>query len=199
MSHGRDTAPKPYGTVAGFATADELLAATQAVVNAGYKKLDAYSPVPVHGLADVMNFKDFRLHYGALAGGLTGATVGMSLQAITGGALTRIGIELPPMWNYAHNTGGKPLFSWPMFIPVMFECTILLTAFAVVGGLFALCGLPKPHHPIFNAEAFHRASQDRYFLCVEATDPRYAPDQVASLMHEMGAESVEHVMTSEGY
>lgn len=195
MSHGRDTTPKPYGTVAAFRTPEELLEATQAARRAGYKEMDAYTPVPVHGLTDIMGFKDNRLHYGALAGGTAGFVLGVGLQTFTSGVFT--GTWQP--WAYAHNVGGKPLLSWPMFIPVTFECVILLTAFAVVGGLFALCGLPKPHHPVFNAEAFSRASQDRFLLCIEAQDPRYAKDQVERLMKEYGAESVEHVMTSEGY
>ncbi len=120
-------------------------------------------------------------------GGLAGATGGMALQIWTS------------VYAYAHNTGGKPLISWPMFVPVAFECTILLTAFSVLGAMFGLCGLPKPHHPVFNASFMHRASQDKFVLCIEASDPRYDKDAAMALLRETEAESVEHVMTSEGY
>ena len=91
------------------------------------------------------------------------------------------------------------MISWPMFFPVLYECTILFAAFGATFGMIALCGLPKPHQPIFNAESFARASQDRFVLCIEAEDALYEEKAVTQFLENAGAESIESVMTTEGY
>lgn len=187
MSHGRDTSPKPYGFVASFESAEALLAAAKKANAAGYRSVDAYSPIPVEGLTDAIGWDDNLLGWLVFGGGLTGIGVGLSLE----------------WWvstmAYAHNVGGKPLFSLPAFLPVFYECTILFSAFAATFGMLALNGLPRPHHPIFNSEAGQRASQDVFALCIEASDPLFDKDKVKSFMDSLGADKVEYVETSEGY
>lgn len=187
MSHGRDTSPKPYGVVAEFLDADALLTAAKKTREAGYRNVDAYSPVPVHGLTDAIGFDDSRLSWHVFGAGLTGALVGLGLQVWTSTTA------------YRHLVGGKPFISLPMFFPVLYECTILFAAGAATVLMFKLNGLPKPHHPVFNAKAMDRASSDRYVLCVEATDPNYNEEELVSFFRSVGAESVETVRTSEGY
>jgi len=178
---------KQYGVLGSFTTPEDLLAATQKASDAGYRKMEAYSPIPIDGLTEALKYDDSRLGWITFGGGLTGL-------------LTGIGLEI---WSstqaYAHNVGGKPLISWPMFFPVMYECTILFAAFGATFGMIALCGLPKPHQPIFNAESFARASQDRFVLCIEADDAIFDMKTTTEFLKSLGAEDVEEVMTSEGY
>ncbi len=187
MSHGRDTSPKPYGVVASFDSPERLLAAAKKANAAGYKKLDAYSPIPVEGLVEAIEWDDVRLGWLVFGGGLTGIAGGLALE----------------WWSstiaYAHNVGGKPLFSLPAFLPVFYECTILFSAFAATFGMLALNGLPRPHHPIFNSEAGVRSSQDVYALCIEAEDPLFEKQKVSQFLESLGADKVEYVETSEGY
>ena len=178
---------RPYGVVGSFTTPEALLAATQKASDSGYRKMEAYSPIPIEGLVEALKFEDNRLGWLVFGGGVTGAAAGAGLE----------------VWSstlaYAHNVGGKPLISWPMFFPVLYECTILFAAFGATFGMIALSGLPKPHQPIFNAESFARASQDRFVLCIEADDAKYDEATVTAFLKEQGAESVESVMTTEGY
>ncbi len=187
MSSGRDTSPKPFGVVASFANPELLLEATRRASEAGYRRMDAYTPIPVEGLTDYLKFKDSRLGWITFLGGITGGSIGLWLEWWTSTSA------------YAHNSGGKPLMSWPMFFPVMYEATILFAAFGATFGMIALCGLPRPHQPVFNAEAMARASQDRFILCIEADDPNYDEKKISEFMKDLGAEEVESVMTTEGY
>lgn len=187
MSHGRDTSPKPYGVVAEFLSPEAALEAARKTRAAGYRKLDAYTPVPVHGMTEAIGFDDSRLSWLVFGAGLTGAAVGLGLEVWTS------------VVQYRHLVGGKPFLSWPMFFPVLYECTILFAAGAATFAMFGLNGLPKPHHPLFNSKAMDRASSDRYVLCVEADDPNYDEDQVVGHFQSLGAASVERVRTSEGY
>lgn len=177
----------PYGVVGSFVTPEELVEATEKAWQAGYKKMDAYTPIPVEGLTDALRYDDVRLGWITFFGGLAGCVTGLGLE----------------IWSstlaYAHNVGDKPLISWPMFFPVLYECTILFAAFGATFGMLGLSGLPKPHQPIFNAEVMNRASQDRFVLCIEAKDPNYDEAAVRKFMKDAGAEEVETVMTSEGY
>lgn len=179
--------PEPYGVVGSFTTPEGLLAATQKASDKGYRKMEAYSPIPVEGLTDALKFKDNRLGWVVFLGGIVGGCSGLALE----------------VWSstqaYAHNVGGKPLISWPMFFPVLYECTILFAAFGATFGMIGLCGLPKPHQPIFNAESFARASQDRFVLCIEAQDAMYDESEVRAFLEEQGAEDIESIMTTEGY
>ncbi|MCU0316879.1 MAG: DUF3341 domain-containing protein [Fimbriimonadaceae bacterium] len=201
MSHGRDTSPKPYGVVAEFETPEQLLEATKAARQAGYRDMDAYSPIPVHGVCEAMEHKDERLGWIVFAHGVLGFLVGYGLQIWTSNNFT-----LPFDWagewglnGYAHNVGGKPLMSIPAFFPPAYELTILFAAFSAGLGMFALNKLPKPHHPVMNAACMIRASQDRFILCIEATDPRYDEAKVEEFLKTLNPLSTERVMTSEGY
>lgn len=170
-----------HGIVAEFTDAEPLLAAAHRAREAGYTKMDAYSPFPIHGLSDAIGFRDIRLPWLIFLGGLGGAFGGFALQYYTS------------VIDYPWNVGGKPLLSWPQMIPIIFECTILLAALTAVGGMLALNGLPEPYHSIFNAKNFERASQDRFFLCIEATDPKFDTTETAAFLRSTGAVEVSEV------
>ncbi len=201
MSHGRDTSPKPFAVVAEFGTADALLEAAKQTRAAGYRDMDAYSPIPVHGLTDVMEWHDDKLGWVVFLHGCLGFTLGYFMEWWTSGGvqISNTALQVNGLNPYPMNVGGKPLFSIPAFFPPAYELTILLAAFGAVFGMLAFNGLPKPHHPLFNAACMNRASSDRYILCVEATDPRYDEDAVVDFMRTLEPLSVERVMTSEGY
>lgn len=201
MSHGRDTSPKPFGVFAEFDNADALLEAAQKVKEAGYRDIDAYSPIPVHGLTDVMEWKDDKLGWVVFFHGIAGFSLGMFLQWWTsaGPPVSNTALQVNGLLPYPMNVGGRPEISLPSFFPPAYELTILLAAFGAVFGMLAFNGLPKPHHPVFNAACMGRASSDRYILCVEATDPRFDEIEVEAMMRTLNPLSVERVMTSEGY
>ena len=149
-----------YGLLAEFSSSDELLRAAERATAAGYRRLDAYSPMPIEGLAEAIGHERTRLPLVVLVGGLVGAATGYFMQ----------------YWmtmDYPMNIGGRPLRSWPAFIPVTFELTILFASLAAVLGMLALNGLPRPNHPLFAVPEFSLATQDKYFLCIETTDPQF--------------------------
>jgi hypothetical protein len=161
--HGHDEpqGPQPYGIVAEFDDPDDLVAAARLAYKEGYRKLDAYSPFAIHGLAEAIGMRKTKVGLFTLIMGLTGAATGFAMQAIGMG------------WHYPYLVGGKPYFSWPAFIVITFECMILFAAFTCGISMLVLNGLPRPHHPIFDAKNFDRASSDRFFLCIEADDDRF--------------------------
>lgn len=201
MSHGRDTSPKPYGVIAEFDNGEDLLTATKFMRENGYREMDAYSPIPVHGLTDVLEWKDDRLSWVVFLLGVTGFLSGYLLEWWTsaGPAVSNTALQVNGLLPYTHNVGGKPLASWPAFFPPAYELTILLAAFGATFGMLGLNGLPKPHHPVFNAESMQRASSDRFLLCVEAIDPRYDEEKVVELLAETKPLTIERIKTSEGY
>lgn len=170
-----------YGMVAEFKDEERILDAATRAHAEGYRRLDAFTPFPVHGMAEAIDFKDSILPWLIFLGGLSGAGGGFMLQVYCA------------MIDYPLNIGNRPLLSWPQFIPVTFECTILLASFAAVFGMIILNGLPRPHHPIFNARNFERASQDSFFLCIEATDPKYNATKTADFLRGLGAYAVSEV------
>jgi hypothetical protein len=167
--------------VAEFDTPEALIAAAERAREAGYKRMDAYSPFPVHGVSEAIGFRDVKVPWIVFAGGLVGAFTGYTLQWYTS------------VIDYPMNVGGKPLNSIPAFIPITFELTILFAAFGAVFGMLALNGLPKPYHSIFNTPGFERASQDRFFLAIEARDPGYEPEETRRFLESVGPLRVSEV------
>jgi hypothetical protein len=150
-----------YGLLAEFETPQAVLEATRRARLEGYKVMDAYTPYTVEGLASELGLSRTRVPFVVLMAGLVGASVGFLMQ----------------YWsmhvNYPFNVGGRPTNSWPVFIPIAFEVMILVASLAALFGMFFLNGLPQPSHPLFKMPRFARATQDRFFLCIEATDPKF--------------------------
>jgi hypothetical protein len=170
-----DSALDLYGVLAEFADAEALLTATRAAKDRGYTKLEAYTPFPVLGLAELLNVRGRRLPIIVLEGGIVGGGGGLLMQWYSA------------VVAYPLNVGGRPLASWPAFIPISFELTILVAAFTTVLGMFALNGLPQPYHPVFNVAEFAEASLDRFFLCIETADPRFDLEETRSFLTAQGA------------
>ena len=170
-----------YGLMAEFESPTELVEAARHAREAGYKKLDAYTPYPIEALSEALEIHDRRLPAVVLGGGILGALFGYGL------CYWCSVIEFPM------NIGGKPFHSAPAFIVPTFECTILFAAFAAVLGMLGLNGLPMPYHPVFNAERFALASRDRFFLCIEARDPKFDHDQTWAFLSSMAPNAVMDV------
>lgn len=170
-----------YGLMAEFRSPEALLHAAERASAQGFKRMDAYSPFPVEGLAEAMGVHDKRVALIVLIGGIFGCLGGFFLQ----------------YWNavihYPLNVGGRPLNSWPAFIPVTFEMTILFAALAAFLGVLALNGLPMPYHPVFNVDRFELASRNRFFLCIEADDPNFDRDGTWKFLESLGPDGVYQV------
>jgi Protein of unknown function (DUF3341) len=174
--------PAIYGLMAEFETSHALVEAARKAHDEGYRKMDAYSPVPIEELHDAMHMHDERLPKMVLIGGILGGLGGYSLQYWASNIA------------YPLNVGGRPLHSWPMFIPVTFETTILAAALSAVLGMLALNGLPMPYHPVFNVEAFRKtASSTGFFLCIEATDPRFDPARTRLFLEGLHPKAINEV------
>lgn len=152
-----------YGLVAEFDSAERLFHACEKTRDAGFTKTDAYTPFPIEHLEEALGQKPTLLQWIIFLGGLAGAAGGFGL------------CYWVSVIEYPMNIGGRPFFSWPSFIPVTFECMVLLASFTAVFGMIGLNGLPQPYHPIFNAKNFERASVDRFFIVIEAEDPKFDP------------------------
>jgi hypothetical protein len=168
-------APDVYGVLGEFASAETLLEAARLAQEAGYRRIDAYSPFPVEGLADALGAGRTRLPFVVLMGGIAGGALGYLMQWYCAVAA------------YPLNIGGRPTHPWPAFIPVTFELTILGAALAAVLGMLALNGLPRPHHPLFNVPEFSLASQNRFFLCIEARDKQFDLTRASEFLDHTGA------------
>lgn len=151
----------PWGLAARFGSEDALLEATKAAYLAGYRKMDAYSPVPVEGLAQALGHRRTIMPLIVLLGGIAGGVGGYFMQWYS------------MVVDYPYNVGGRPFHSWPSFIPVTFELTVLCAAIAGVFGMLFLNGLPRFHHPIFATPGIERATVDQYFLCIESRDDQW--------------------------
>ena len=173
--------PSSYGLMAEFDNPHDLLTAVQQARADGYRRMDAYTPFPVEGLAEAFAFRRTWVPFITLLGGLAGAIGGYLLQYY----LMAV--------DYPINVGGRPLNSWPSFIPVTFELTVLLAALAAVLGMLALSGLPTPYHPVFNVPRFALATRDRFFLCIEATDPQFDSEATKHFLERSGAREVVEV------
>jgi hypothetical protein len=175
--------PRPpiYGVMAEFDTPDELVAAAHRTRQAGYRRLDAYTPYPVEGLADALHFHDNRLQIIVLIGGIVGGLTGYLMQYYAA------------VISYPLNIGGRPMHSWPSFIIVTFELTILFAAFAAVFCMLALNHLPMPYHPVFNVYEFVGASRNKFFLVIEARDPQYKEDATIDFMETLNPREVHEI------
>ncbi len=179
---GTPSAAAPlHGLAAEYASQEQVLAAAKAAKQAGYRAMDAYSPYPVEGLDEAIGQQPSKLGYLVLAAALAGAFLGYFMQWYAT-------VEFYPL-----NVGGRPLHSWPNFIVVTFEVTVLLSALTAAFGMLALNGLPRPYHAIFNTPGFERATRDRFFLCIEADDPKFEPTATRTFLEGTGPLAVTEV------
>jgi hypothetical protein len=173
--------PPLYGVMAEFESPADLVAAARRVYAAGYRRINGYSPYPIEELSEAIGFTRTSLPLIVFIGGLLGGLGGFFMQ---------YWIEVI---NYPINVGGKPYNSWPAFIPITFETTVLSAAFAAVLGMLVLNKLPQPYHPVFNVPNFALATRDRFFLAVEANDPKFHHDEVVALLKSLNALEVNDV------
>ena len=182
MSAHSSTETTPYyGLMAEFDSTQALLDAAHKVREAGYTRTDAYSPMPIHGVAEALGMKERKVAPIILMGGITGMIIGYGLQYWT------------TVVDFPMNIGGRPLHAWVSFIPPTFEVTILLSAFAAVFGMLILNGLPQPYHPVFNAKRFSLASKSSFFLAIESADPRFDAEKTKAFLESLNPREVVHV------
>jgi hypothetical protein len=170
-----------YGLLAEFDNPTALVAAAHHAKDAGYRRMDAYTPFPIEELTDVLPFRRSRLPLIVLLGGIIGGLSGYFMQYYAS------------VIGYPLNIGGRPMHSWPAFIPVTFEMTILAASLSAVLGMLALNGLPMPYHPLFNVPRFALASRNRFFLCIEAVDPKFDESATRQFLVGLNPRSVEEV------
>lgn len=189
-----DEQPAIYAMLAEYSDVDTVMRGARAMRDAGYQRFDVHSPFPIHGIDDAIGIKPTILPWIVLLCGLTGMIGGLVLAIHTMG----YGL-IPQEWlpvhleGYGYLISGKPLNSGPAWIPVVFECTILLSAFGAVFGMFLLNKLPLLYEPLFKHERFRRATSDRFFIVVQARDGRFDLDETRRLLQEHGATAVEVV------
>ncbi|HEY1233749.1 MAG TPA: DUF3341 domain-containing protein [Candidatus Binatia bacterium] len=164
-----------YGLMAEFDSPERLLEAARRAFAEGFRKIDAYSPFPVEGMAEAIGFYRTGVPLIVLIGGIFGCVGGFYLQYWVA------------VIHFPINIGGRPLNSWPSFIPITFELTILVAALAAFLGVLALNRFPMPYHPVFNVERFELASRNRFFLCIEAKDPKFDIDRTRRFLEEIGS------------
>lgn len=174
-----------YGVLAEFSNPKALTDAAGAVKKSGYQNFDTYAPFPIHGMEKAMGVKDSPLGWIVLGGGLIGGIGALWLMIWIMG------------YEYPLNISGKPFVNLPIYVPVTFELTVLLSAIAAVFGMFALNNLPRFHNPLFNVERFKKATDDGFFLCIEAEDDLFAEEKVEKLFNDNGATHIETVYDSE--
>jgi hypothetical protein len=167
-----------YGFLAEFESPDALKDCIRAARREGFSRIDAFTPFPVEGIPEELGLHHSRVPLFVLVGGITGALTGWLLQYYSS------------VYDYPLNIGGRPLNSWPAFVVVIFELTILFGGLSGVFGMLALNGLPKPHHPLFNEPRFDRVTHDRFFFCIEATDPKFDRDTTWNFLQNLKPEGV---------
>ena len=170
-----------HGLLAEFDSAAGIVRAAEAVHRAGYRKVDAYTPYPMEEVLDALHLHRTHVPKIVLAGGILGLLAGFGLQYYCS------------VIAYPMNIGGRPIAAWPAWVVPAFETTVLFSALAAVFGTLALCGFPQPYHPVFNVPGFALASRDRFFLCVEAADPKFDLDATGELLRGLGPSSVAEV------
>jgi Alternative complex III, ActD subunit len=172
-SRRRRVTPSLYGVMAEFDNPTDLVAAAQRTYEAGYRRINGYSPYPIEELSEAIGFTRTGLPLIVLIGGILGGLGGFFMQ------------YWMEVIDYPLNVGGKPYNSWPAFIPITFECTVLVAAFAAVLGMLVLNKLPQPYHPVFNAPNFALATRDSFFLVIEASDRKFEHDEVMHFMQTL--------------
>jgi len=177
----RRHAPPLYGVMAEFENPTDLVAAAQRVYSLGYRRINGYSPYPIEELSEAIGFTKTSLPLIVFIGGLIGGLSGFFMQ---------YWIEVI---DYPINVGGKPTNSWPAFIPITFEMTVLFAAFSAVLGMLILNKLPQPYHPVFNLPNFALATRDRFFLAIEANDAKFNHAEVVDLLKSLNAVAVTDV------
>jgi hypothetical protein len=176
-----DHRPHLYGVIGQFDTAEQLLHAAAKTRDAGYRKIDAYAPFPVEGLSEALGLRGNKVALITLIGGLLGGLGGFGFEYWVN------------VISFPLNIGGRPFNSWPAFIPVTFELTVLGASLSAVFGMLALNRLPQPHHPLFNIQHFKRATNDKFFLCIEARDPKFNLSEAAKFLQGLQAQHVIEV------
>jgi ActD protein len=170
-----------YGVIAEFSDPQALLDAANAAREHGYVDIDAFSPFPIHGLDDAIGFRKSKLALVVLIMGILGGLGGFFMCWYAN------------VVSYPWNIGGRPLNSWPAWIPITFECTILVAAFGAVFGMLALNGLPMPYHPVFNVRRFDQASRDKFFLVIQTRDPKFNLNEVRDFLDTLDPREVVDV------
>ena len=181
MAVKRRVRPATYGLMAEFDNPTDAVAAARRVHEEGYRRVDAFSPYPVEELSEAIGVHKTYMPHIVLAGGLLGGALGYLMQYYL------------LVVSYPLNVGGKPLHSWPAFIPITFECTVLGAALFAVFGMLAMNGLPEPYHPVFNAPNFALASRDRFFVLVESADPKFDRERTGELLRSLNPREVTDV------
>jgi hypothetical protein len=181
MSLGHDPRPPVYGLMAEFPSAEALIEAAHQVHAAGYEKVDAFTPYPIEAVSEALALPRSKVPLVVLLGGLLGGTGGYLLQYWS------------QVIRYPMIIGGRPFHSWSAFIVPTFECTILGASLAAVVGMIIINGLPQPYHPVFNVPRFALASRDRYFLVIEARDPKFDSDATRRFLAGLNASEVSEV------
>ena len=174
-----------YGVLAEFRNPKELVDAATSVKKSGYKDFDTYAPFPIHGMEKAMGIKESPLGWIVLGGAITGMVGALALMIWVMG------------YEYPMNISGKPFINIPIYVPITFELTVLLSAFAAVFGMIGLNKLPRFHNPLFNVERFEKASDDGFFICIEASDTLFSEEKVQKLFRDNGATHIETVYDSE--
>jgi hypothetical protein len=170
-----------YGVIAEFENPTALVNAARAAREKGYRRLDAYSPFPIEELNDALHLHHNKLPLIVLVGGIVGGILGYLLQYYV------------TVIYFPINVAGRPLHSWPSYIVITFEMTILSAALSAVLGLLALCGLPMPYHPVFNVPRFALASRNRFFLCIQARDPLFDREKTSEFLETLDPREVSEV------
>jgi len=169
-----------HGLLAEFMTHEELVRAAEEAYQAGFRQMDGFAPFPVEGLAEALGKKN-RVPLLVLIGGIVGGTGAYFMEWYANAI------------SYPLNIGGRPIHSWPSFIPITFELTVLAASLTAFFAALGLSGLPRPYHPLFNVPEFERASQDRFFLCIEGRDPRFDPEKTRAFLQSLNPTMIAEV------